>query len=223
MASLKNPKFWMLIRSIPLISKRGIFHVLGTSYPDTFYPFRDIRTFKEISHLTIESKGMTMQTLASKINNGSSAWNSNTSSRCNITDTNYWDTDSAADGDDIKNAVYSLNIEKITTNFEVPSAVCFSRNGKFYESAGALDNTTVGVLNFMYVCRRDFEGDVCNINYSIADNKAFRQPPPGGDQNEDYYRTINWTRFGNITTSKLNNEYDATGFSGGTWIDVPIN
>ena len=204
-------KIQSLIKNIHVQTERGTF-----AYVQVLINPTD-------THLTIESKGMTMQTLASKINNGSSAWNSNTSSRCNITDTNYWDTDSAADGDDIKNAVYSLNIEKITTNFEVPSAVCFSRNGKFYESAGALDNTTVGVLNFMYVCRRDFEGDVCNINYSIADNKAFRQPPPGGDQNEDYYRTINWTRFGNITTSKLNNEYDATGFSGGTWIDVPIN
>ena len=63
----KNPKFWMLIRSIPLISKRGIFHVLGTSYPDTFYPFRDIRTFKEISHLTIESIGSPYQDLSRTI------------------------------------------------------------------------------------------------------------------------------------------------------------
>ena len=63
----KNPKFWMLIRRIPLISKNGIFHVLGTSYPDTFYPLRDKKIFKDISHLTIESIGSPYKDLSRTI------------------------------------------------------------------------------------------------------------------------------------------------------------
>ena len=177
------------------------------------------------THIFIESKGMTMQTLASKINNGSDAWNdpNDENPRCNINDTNYWDTDTAAAGSDISNAVYSLNLPDITTNLTAMTAVCFSRNGKFYESVEEL-KSTVGVVSFMYICRRDFDGDVCAIDmpYKTADNKVVRESPNGGEANEDFYRTVNWTRFGNVSTSKLRNEYDDKGeFSGGTWLDIP--
>ena len=46
----------------------------------------------------------------------------------------------------------------------------------------------------------------------------------GGAATDDFYRTVNWTRFGNVSTSKLRNEYDDTGeFTGGTWLDIPSN
>ena len=46
--------------------------------------------------------------------------------------------------------------------------------------------------------------------------------PEGGEDNDDFYKTVNWTRFGNVTISKMNNEYNDEGvFSGGTWIDLP--
>ena len=177
------------------------------------------------THIFIESKGMTMQTLASKINNGSDVWNNpnDDNPRCNIEDTNYWDTDTAAAGSDISNAVYSLNLPDVTTNLTAMTAVCFSRNGKFYESVEEL-KSTVGVVNFMYICRRDFDGDVCAIEmpYKTVGNKVVRVSPRGGEVNEDFYRTVNWTRFGNVTTSKLRNEYDDKGeFTGGTWLDIP--
>ena len=50
-----------------------------------------------------------------------------------------------------------------------------------------------------------------------------RREPTRGDANDDYYRTVNWTRFGNVTVSKMNNKYEDGEFSGGTWIDVPSN
>ena len=76
----------------------------------------------------------------------------------------------------------------------------------------------------MYICRRDFDGDVCADETAIVDNKVIRQSPDGGEVNEDFYRTVNWTRFGNVTSSKLRNEYDDTGeFTGGTWLDIPSN
>ena len=119
--------------------------------------------------------------------------------------------------------MYSLNLPDVTTNLTEMTAICFSRNGKFYESVGAL-KSTVGVVSFMYICRRDFDGDVCAVETAIVDNKVVRQSPDGGEANEDFYRTVNWTRFGNVTTSKLRNEYDDKGeFTGGTWLDIPSN
>ena len=204
-------KIKSLIKNIHVQTERGTF------------AFVQVLIIPVNTHVSIQSKGMTMQTLASKINDGTSNWNADTDSRCDIAAADYWDSDVAAEGSDLKNAVYSLNIEEITTNLSQTSAVCFARNGKFYEAAGDLDHST-GVLNFFYVCRRDFNADACDVDYGFADNKAFRQPPPEGEENEDYYRTVNWTRFGNVTTSKLKNEYNENGiFSGGTWIDVPTN
>jgi hypothetical protein len=119
--------------------------------------------------------------------------------------------------------VYSLNLPDVTTNLTEMTAICFSRNGKFYESVGGLKSTR-GVVSFMYICRRDFDGDVCAVETAIVDNKVIRQSPDGGEANEDFYRTVNWTRFGNVTSSKLRNEYDDTGeFTGGTWLDIPSN
>ncbi len=204
-------KIQSLIKNIHIQTERGTF------------AFVQVLINPTDTHIAIQSKGMTMQTLASKINDGASLWNSDNSSRCNTGDTDYWDTDTASDGDDILNAVYSLNLENVTTNFDTLSAICFSRNGKFYESAGVLDNSTVGVIDFIYICRRNFEGDLCNIQYDFDGTKAVRLPPPEGDINEDYYRTVNWTRFGNVTSSKLKNEYAGGIYSGGTWLDVPTN
>ena len=41
--------------------------------------------------LMITSKGMKMSTLMSKVNDGDDAWNQTVSTRCNITDADYWD------------------------------------------------------------------------------------------------------------------------------------
>ena len=43
-------------------------------------------------------------------------------------------------GDDIiKQSVYDIELENINSNITQASGICFSRNGKFYESYGDLD------------------------------------------------------------------------------------
>ena len=172
--------------------------------------------------LEIESKGMTIQNLATRMNDGSSNWNDKPETRCDppaVTGgESYWDTD-ADDAGDLKNFVYKLTLEDVTTDISEGS-VCFSRHGKFYHHGGDLD---VGARDFIYVCRRDFKGDLCNVE--VGDQNSRISPPPG-NANDDIYKTVNWTRFGNVTISKMNNEYglDPEGnkmFTGGSWIDEP--
>ena len=171
--------------------------------------------------LEIESKGMTMQSLATRMNDGLSSWNDDPGSRCDqAAFDDYWDTD-ADDAGDLKNFVYKLTLEDVTTDI-TEGSVCFSRHGKFYHHGGEL---FVGARDFIYVCRRDFDGDLCNVE--VGDNNT-RLPPPAGNANDDNYKTVNWTRFGDVTISKMNNEYgtDDEGnklFTGGTWIDIPYS
>ena len=168
--------------------------------------------------LEIESKGMTMQSLATRMNDGLSSWNDDPGSRCDqAAFDDYWDTD-ADDAGDLKNFVYKLTLEDVTTDIS-EGTVCFSRHGKFYHHGRDL----LAARDFIYVCRRDFTGDLCNVE--VGDNNT-RLPPPAGNTNDDNYKTVNWTRFGDVTISKMNNEYgtDDGGnklFTGGSWIDIP--
>ena len=71
-----------------------------------------------------------MQGLASLMNKAESEWNQLPEGRCDMMDDNYWSTDIADDDDDIKNFVYTISLEDVTTNFIGDGAVCFARNGK---------------------------------------------------------------------------------------------
>tara|TARA_B100000963_G_scaffold223659_1_gene195014 strand:+ start:4287 stop:5090 length:804 start_codon:yes stop_codon:yes gene_type:complete len=177
--------------------------------------------------LEIESKGMTMQNLSTRMNDGTNSWVTSPDERCDVTppaatgDGPYWDTD-ASDPGELENYVYKLTLEDVTTDISEGS-VCFSRHGKFYHTGEDLKDG--GVRDFIYVCRRDFDGDLCNVE--VGDSNT-RLPPPAGNANDDYYKTVNWTRFGNVTISKMKNEYgtDDKGnklFTGGTWIDIPYS
>ena len=63
--------------------------------------------------LTRQSKGMTMQNLATRMNDGGSGWNINPDERCDPISRpdDYWDTD-ADDPGDIKNFVYEINLRR---------------------------------------------------------------------------------------------------------------
>ena len=202
-------KIQSLIKNINAQIERGTF------------AFVQVRIVNDDDELFIESKGMTMQNLATRMNDGTSNWNTSAATRCESTPpvttggASYWDTD-ADDAGDLKNFVYSLTLENVTTDIE-EGTICFSKSGKFYHTGEDLND--VQVRNFIYVCRRDFSGDTCAVE--VGDDNT-REAPNAGDDNDDFYRTVNWTRFGNVTISKMNNQYDTDGvFSGGTWIDVP--
>ena len=174
--------------------------------------------------LTVTSKGMTMQTLATKINNGSDNWNTDTLSRCDTSDLDYWDTDLGTTSDTIKNAVYSITLEKVTTNFIEPDglgAVCFARNGKFYEGSEALAKDSSSIpYEFIYICRRTSDANTCDVLYDDSDVPADVFP----SSEVEYLRRVHWGRFGNFSVSKFKNTYQMDPvtkektYMGGEWI-----
>ena len=173
--------------------------------------------------LTVASKGMTMQTLATKINDGNDNWNTDTLSRCDFFADDYWDTDKDTTSDTVKSAVYSITLEKVTTNFIEPDgngAVCFARNGKFYEGSEALAKDGSIPHEFIYICRRTPDANSCDVLYDDSDVPADVFPAT----EVEYLRRVHWGRFGNFSVSKFKNTYSMDPvtkektYMGGEWI-----
>jgi len=203
--------------------------------------------------LTVLSRGMTMQTLATKVNDGNNnTWNTDMTgmSRCDLdavakdTEDAYWDTDKSGTSDEVKSAVYQIFLEDVTTNFAGRAAICFARNGKYYEGAGPLAEFGTSIpYEMFFVCRRTTFRTICPIDHEeeVQDNAtgmtATAEPVDGNDGNEadneeitlpnpsseiKHLRAVRWGRFGNLSISVFDNQYtfDDKGkkdWSGGTW------
>ena len=144
-----------------------------------------------------------MANLVTKMNDMNDEWNTNPQLRCNVNDDGYWDTDRDTTSDDIRNAVYSITLTDVSTNFSgTPSAVCFARNGKFHEASGDLtsDPATGVPHQFVYICRRDRANPICDINDTSGDVDVC----PGS---EIMMSRVHWNRFGNMQVSKFVNNY----------------
>ena len=227
-------KILSIVKNIQIQTQQGTFAYVQVKFTNTD------------RYLEVETKGMTMDTLASKINDGDDPWNrefpENVKSRCSLNE-DYWDTD-AADAGEIKNFVSKTNFSDITASMGVGQqqadagggeegdaipvdmlggddeaeaqgevgAVCFSRNGKFYEAnAGLLSDSNLP-YDFIYICRRVNEGEDCNVSYNDADLDA-EQTPDTDDQGNtiaEYLNAIKWSRFGNFAITK---------WSGSDWIE----
>ena len=183
--------------------------------------------------LVITSKGMTMQSLATKMNNGSDAWNNTPPSprdRCKTEQTTppYWDTDmdnNATDdegnrlfaegfGEKLKAAAYSLTLKDVIVAFpgtgEGSGAVCFARNGRFYEGNDLLlkpvdDNSYPQPYNFVYICRVELQS--CPINPGETTDGYEKNP---SDTKVKHLRSVKWGRYGNFSTGK---------WDGGAWVE----
>ena len=184
--------------------------------------------------LVVTSKGMTMQSLATKMNNGSDAWNNTPPSprdRCKIEQTTppYWDTDmdnNATDdegnrlfaegfGEKLKAAAYSLTLKDVIVAFpgtgEGSGAVCFARNGRFYEGNDLLlkpvddANSYPQPYNFVYICRVELQS--CPINPGETTDGYEKNP---SDTKVKHLRSVKWGRYGNFSTGK---------WDGGAWVE----
>ena len=186
--------------------------------------------------LVVTSKGMTMQSLATKMNNGSDAWNNTPPSprdRCKIEQTTppYWDTDmdnNATDdegnrlfaegfGEKLKAAAYSLTLEDVIVAFPGSGegagagAVCFARNGRFYEGNDLLlkpdddPNSYPQPYNFVYICRVELQS--CPINPGETTDGYEKNP---SDTKVKHLRSVKWGRYGNFSTGK---------WDGGAWVE----
>ena len=146
--------------------------------------------------ITIISKGMKSDTLASKVNNGDSAWNTNPTSRCDIVDANYWDDD----GGEVGNTVIQvqklvLDADKFASNFSGEAAVCFSKDARWFSGAGNFVGGAAGdsdVDQSMFLCIKADDVPTCAVDEgsgepTVVVNNVF---------------SIDWTRFGDITVDK---------------------
>jgi len=227
-------KISSIVKNIQIQAQQGTFAYVQVKFTNTD------------KFLEVETKGMTMDTLATKINDGDDPWNQefpqNVESRCSL-DSDYWDTDDT-DAGEIKNFVSKINFSDVTVTMApsqqqaeagggeeggaVPvdmlggdngaeaqgevGAVCFSRNGKFYEAnSGLLSNSNLP-YGFIYICRRVNEGEDCNVNYSETDLDAEQIPETDDEGNTiaEYLNAVKWSRFGNFAITK---------WSGSEWIE----
>ena len=145
-----------------------------------------------------------MTSLANKINDGDNEWNTVSSSRCDTEDGSYWDTDKTDTVQVIKDSVYKITLTSLSTNLAGTGAICFSRNGKFYEGGGTLNAGAGSPINEINLCsfKRSIDCDITSV--------------PLADQKELYLHAIKWSRYGNINKVKweVRNE-------GGRWSDEP--
>ena len=147
--------------------------------------------------LVVEGKGLTMTSLADKINDGDNEWNTVSSSRCDTEDGSYWDTDKTDTVQVIKDSVYKITLTNVSTNLTDTGAICFSRNGKFYEGSGPLED---GPVNSIILC-------------SVKRSTNCEIPVLISDQKELYLHKIKWSRYGNIYKVKWLARNEASGWS----------
>ena len=97
------------------------------------YAFVQVFFNADTTMVEVKSRGMKISTLNSKINDGGNVWNADATSRCNIISDTYWDDD--PDEVDIM-AVQKIELDEVMVNFEGTSAICFSKNAKWFSGAG---------------------------------------------------------------------------------------
>ena len=147
------------------------------------------------TEITIASKGMKSDTLASKINNGAHVWNTDPATRCNIISDSYWDDDGAAvDNEVMQVQKIELDADKFASNFSGEAAVCFSKNARWFSGAGNFVTGAGGDISVdqtMFLCIKPEDVETCSIDGSgnptiVVDNVY----------------SIDWTRFGDVTVDK---------------------
>ena len=181
------------------------------------FAYVQVRFTNSNDGLRVQTKGMSMDSLATKINDGTDIWNTDVTSRCDVLDDTYWDTDTAAETDDIRSLVYDQTFDYVTSNLSIgggaggdgtsatvgaatSSAVCFSRGGKFYEANGEILGPGNAPFGFIYLCRRISSGHTCPVSYGGDVN--LKEEPSGSFE---YLSAIEWSRYGNFSRSKWDN------------------
>ena len=141
----------------------------------------------------VKSRGMKISTLNSKINDGGNIWNTDASSRCNIVSDTYWDDD--PDEVDILE-VQKIELDEVMVNFEGTSAICFSKNAKWFSGAGTFvtgAGDDIAIDERIFVCLRLSGINTCRVDETSG------IPADTSDKN---LFSIDWTRFGDVSIDK---------------------
>ena len=144
--------------------------------------------------ITVTSKGMNMDSLGEKIQDGTNVWNSDASSRCNTDSDTYWDEDgSTSDKLEVQHLEFDDDI--LISFTSGVGAVCFSKDGTWYGASGNFASETGGDISVdgsFFICSRTSSLSKCDVKET------------DGEPNIDHDNlfAITWSRFGNVTLDK---------------------
>ena len=144
--------------------------------------------------ITVTSKGMNMDSLGEKIQDGTNVWNSDANSRCNTDSDTYWDEDgSTSDKLEVQHLEFDDDI--LISFTSGVGAVCFSKDGTWYGASGNFSSETGGDISVdgsFFICSRTSSLSKCDVKES------------DGEPNIDHDNlfAITWSRFGNVTLDK---------------------
>tara|TARA_Y100000590_G_scaffold469462_1_gene657186 strand:+ start:977 stop:1681 length:705 start_codon:yes stop_codon:yes gene_type:complete len=150
--------------------------------------------------ITVTSKGMNMNSLAEKIQDGTDIWNADANSRCNTDDDAYWDEDgSTSDKLEVQHLEFD---DDILISFESGvGAVCFSKDGTWYSGGGKFLSEAGGetsVDNVFFICSRENRLTKCDISETDGTPEV---------DHENLF-SVQWSRFGNVTLEKWSERQD---------------
>jgi len=157
------------------------------------YAFVQVFFIADETSVLVKSRGMKISTLNSKINNGADEWNTTASSRCNIASDTYWDDDPEVVD---KLEIQIIILDEVMVNFQGESAICFSKNAKWFSGAGTFvtgAGDDIAIDERMFVCLRSGAGNTCGVD------EASGIP---ADTSEKNLFSIDWTRFGDVSIDK---------------------
>ena len=189
------PKFstWKQSREVrtDALKAKKIFESITAQVQRGQFAFVQVLIGVNDTSVVLTTRGMKTDTLAQKINDGDSSWNTTISSRCDMTTTDYWDLDGFLN-DDIE--VQRILFQDITTNLKSDSAVCFAKNARWFSGAGDLLSGTgndTSVDESLIICKRDGDNE-CVLS----------ETGEPSDSEDNLMYSLDWTRFGEITLDK---------------------
>ena len=136
---------------------------------------------------SFQTNGMLMSKLATNIGE-TDEWHT-TSVRCQNEDT-FWDHLGASND---RAEVRSFNIDNVNLDINIPSGVCFSKDGSWFSSHGDLLSGEKNIEG-MYICG-DMSGD-CPTTTGTDESATFDM---------EFLYELSWTRFGNIKLERWDN------------------
>ena len=150
--------------------------------------------------ITVTSKGMNMNSLAAKIQDGTDIWNADVNSRCDTEDDNYWDEDgSTSDKLEVQHLEFDDDI--LISFTKGVGAVCFSKDGTWYSGGGNFVSELGGetsVDDVFFICSRESSLTKCKVSESDGTPEI---------DHENLF-SVQWSRFGNVTLEKWSQRQD---------------
>lgn len=184
---------------------RNIFVNVNTQVQRGLYGFAQVHIEPNADSVQFITRGMFMSNMAKNIIQNATNRASITG-RCKMEtgggEDDYWDHDGTASD---RAEVIDLTISNITVSVTDVSAVCFSKDAKWFSANGQLTDGA-SIANTLYVC---------------LGSKACSDPNPkqegggetdmvGGEAEEEnestYIYAVTWSRFGNIRLEKWNSD-----------------